>query len=87
MGRRAEAISILGKEVIQPQGLVGQAKDTIDSSGHELKEVFEILADSGCYPVFFHCTSGKDRTGLVTLLLLLLLEIPLDAISVDYMGE
>lgn len=87
MGRRTEAISVLGKEVIQPQGLVGQARDSIDSSGNELKQVFETLADSGSYPVFFHCTSGKDRTGLVALLLLLILEIPLDVISVDYMAS
>lgn len=87
MGRRTEAISVLGKEVIQPRGLVGQAKDSIDSSGHELKGIFETLANSGSYPVFFHCTSGKDRTGLVALLLLLILEIPLDVILVDYMAS
>lgn len=84
MGRRTEAISILGKEVIQPRGLVGQAIDSLDSSGYELKQVFGVLAENGNYPVFFHCTSGKDRTGLVAFLLLLVLEIPLDVISVDY---
>ncbi|KAL8944668.1 MAG: hypothetical protein Q9211_000512 [Gyalolechia sp. 1 TL-2023] len=87
VGRRSEAITILGKEVIQPRGLVGQAIDTIDSSGGELKQIFDILADAESYPLFFHCTSGKDRTGLLAFLILLVLDIPLDVISVDYMAS
>ncbi len=31
-----------------------------------------------------HCTQGKDRTGMVMAMLLLLLEVPLDAITHDY---
>lgn len=87
IGRRTEAISVLGKEVIQPGGLVGQAKDTIDCSGIELKRVLEILANAGNYPIYFHCTQGKDRTGLVALLLLVILNIPQDVIAVDYLAS
>lgn len=87
LGRRTQAISVLGKEVIQPGGLVGQAKDTIDSSGIELKRILEILSNAGNYPIYFHCTQGKDRTGLVALLLLVILNIPLDIIAVDYMAS
>ncbi|KAL9006708.1 MAG: hypothetical protein Q9188_000582 [Gyalolechia gomerana] len=87
MGRRSEAVAILGKEVIQPRGLVGQAIDSIDSSGGELKQIFDVLADAENYPLFFHCTSGKDRTGLLAFLILLVLDVPLDVISVDYMAS
>ncbi|KAL8695517.1 MAG: hypothetical protein Q9218_000095 [Villophora microphyllina] len=87
IGRRTEAISVLGREVIQPGGLVGQAKDTIDSSGSELRQVFQVLADADNYPIYFHCTQGKDRTGLIALLLLLILGIPLDVIIVDYLAS
>ncbi|KAL8969901.1 MAG: hypothetical protein Q9183_001771 [Haloplaca sp. 2 TL-2023] len=83
-GRRAEAIAILGKEVIQPRGLIGQAIDTVDNSGAELRKVFQVLANANSYPVYFHCTQGKDRTGLVALLLLLMLGVPLDVIDLDY---
>lgn len=31
-----------------------------------------------------HCTQGKDRTGLIIALLLLLLEVPLEAVTYDY---
>ncbi len=34
-----------------------------------------------------HCTQGKDRTGLVVLILLLLLGTPLDAIAADYLAS
>lgn len=87
VGRRNEAIAILGKEVIQPRGLVGQAIDSIDSSGGELKQIFDLLANVESYPLFFHCTSGKDRTGLVALLILLVLDVPLEVIAVDYMAS
>ncbi|RAL06754.1 putative tyrosine/serine protein phosphatase [Aspergillus homomorphus CBS 101889] len=37
------------------------------------------------YPVIVHCTQGKDRTGLIILLLLLLTgAVPQDAIRADY---
>ncbi|KAL8656653.1 MAG: hypothetical protein Q9210_000085 [Variospora velana] len=87
VGRRTEAIFILGSEVIQPRGLLGQAKDSIDSSVMELKQILEILAEAENYPVLFHCTSGKDRTGLIAFMLLLILDIPLDVISADYLAS
>ncbi|KAL8696015.1 MAG: hypothetical protein Q9224_003017 [Gallowayella concinna] len=87
LGHRTEAIQILGKEVIQPRGLVGQATDAVDSSGTELKQIFDVLAEAESYPIFFHCTSGKDRTGLVAFMLLMILGVPFDIISVDYMAS
>ncbi|KAL8673714.1 MAG: hypothetical protein Q9168_001875 [Polycauliona sp. 1 TL-2023] len=86
VGRRPEAIAILGKEVIRPRGLIGQAIDLIDSSGNELKQIFQVFADAQ-YPIFFHCTSGKDRTGLVAFILLMILEVPLPIVAVDYMAS
>lgn len=57
---------------MQPRGLIGLGEDTLDYSVAEMKAVFEILAAGDAYPVLVHCTQGKDRTGLVVLLLLLL---------------
>lgn len=37
------------------------------------------------YPVFIHCTSGKDRTGIVIASILWLLGIPEDIIRGEYM--
>lgn len=84
---RVEAISILGREVMQPRGLIGLGKDTIDYAKHEICEIMEVMADTSNYPIIIHCTQGKDRTGLVIILLLLLLDTSLDAISTDYLAS
>ena len=86
-GYRPEAVSILGKEVMQARGLEGLASDTLDFSTSEIREIFEILARERSYPLLVHCTQGKDRTGLVIILLLLLLDIPKDAITADYLAS
>lgn len=84
---RVEAISILGREVMQPRGLIGLGKDTIDYAKHEFCQIMEVMADSSNFPIIIHCTQGKDRTGLVITVLLLLIDTPLDAISSDYLAS
>ncbi|KIW98878.1 uncharacterized protein Z519_00541 [Cladophialophora bantiana CBS 173.52] len=84
LGYRTEGISVLGKELMLPRGLVGLGIDTLDHSCPEIKEVFDILADETAWPVMVNCTQGKDRTGMIVLLVLLLCNIDLDAISQDY---
>ena len=86
-GHRSRAIGILGKEVMAPRGLIGLGEDTLDHSSKELYEIFSVLADSNSYPLLVHCTQGKDRTGLVVVLLLLLLKVPIDSIVVDYLAS
>ncbi|KFY94224.1 hypothetical protein V498_03966 [Pseudogymnoascus sp. VKM F-4517 (FW-2822)] len=98
-GYRMEAISILGREVMNPRGLIGLGYDTIDYCGAELATVcpppeFPLppltsqalgeFASSPRYPILVHCTQGKDRTGLIICLLLLLLDVPVDAVTYDY---
>ena len=87
LGYRNAAIGILGREVMAPRGLIGLGKDTLDYGTNELRQIFFLLADPATYPILIHCTQGKDRTGLVIMLLLLLLDVPVDAISADYMAS
>lgn len=84
LGYRLQGISIIGKNVLQPRGLIGLGKDTLKHSGPEIKEVFDVLANPESYPVLVHCTQGKDRTGLIVTLVLLLCGVDIDAISDDY---
>ncbi|QKX62643.1 uncharacterized protein TRUGW13939_09804, partial [Talaromyces rugulosus] len=89
-GYRTDAARLVATNVMKPRGLIGLAQDMLDCAGAEIREIFDILADSAAYPVVVHCTQGKDRTGLIILLLLLLLvettavDIPLNTISADY---
>jgi len=85
VGKRTEAISILGVNVMTERGLIGLGEDSLDVCTKEVTEFFDILADPESYPVMVHCTQGKDRTGLTVLLSLLLLEVPLEAAEYDYM--
>lgn len=39
LGYRMEAISILGREVMQPRGLIGLGYDSMDNCGPEIAEV------------------------------------------------
>ncbi|KAE8163169.1 protein-tyrosine phosphatase-like protein [Aspergillus tamarii] len=89
-GYRNDAVIIVGEQVMSPRGLIGLGLDTLDSSMAEMREIFELLAsqrDGGdrTYPVLVHCTQGKDRTGLVVLMLLLLTGVVSDeAMTADY---
>jgi protein tyrosine/serine phosphatase len=69
---------------MQPRGLVGLGEDTLDHSGPELKQVMDVLADPKAYPLIVHCTQGKDRTGITILLVLLLCQMDIAAITADY---
>jgi protein-tyrosine phosphatase len=47
-------------------------------------QAFREFASANRYPILIHCTQGKDRTGLLVALILLLLDVPLDSITYDY---
>ena len=49
-----------------------------------IKYVLEICADKSRHPVAFHCTAGKDRTGMITAIVLSLLGVPDESIVQDY---
>lgn len=51
-----------------------------------LNEVFRCLINEvERFPVFFHCTSGKDRTGVVVAVLLLVLGVDRELIIQEYL--
>ncbi|KAF2156858.1 hypothetical protein K461DRAFT_317050 [Myriangium duriaei CBS 260.36] len=82
--QRLAAIRVLAT-VMGPRGLSGMAEDTLSASWREIREVFARLAEPEAWPVLVHCTQGKDRTGLVVLLLSLLAGVELSACQSDYM--
>jgi protein-tyrosine phosphatase len=84
LGYRDSAIAILGREVMSPRGLVSLGLDTLDHSTHEIKTCFDILSQPESYPIMVHCTQGKDRTGLIILLILLLCGVSQEAAEQDY---
>ncbi|KAI1391178.1 tyrosine/serine protein phosphatase [Hypoxylon trugodes] len=85
LGYRMQAVSLLGREVMQPLGLVGLSLSTMDASGPEIVEALRTLTTPSSPPVLVHCTQGKDRTGLIIALALMTLGVPTDAIAHDYL--
>lgn len=62
----------------------------IDECSDQFAKVLRFLASAdftadGSQSVLFHCTAGKDRTGLMAAILLHLLEVPRSTILEDYM--
>ena len=51
-----------------------------------LNDIIKLFEDKTLtYPVLIHCTSGKDRTGVVIAAILKILEIPDDVIIQEYL--
>lgn len=46
--------------------------------------IFDVMADTDQLPLLIHCTAGKDRTGVVTALLMSILGVDRDVIEADY---
>jgi protein-tyrosine phosphatase len=56
----------------------------IDSHRTQFREVFAELLENADGAVLYHCTAGKDRTGVQTALILTALGVPRDVILADF---
>lgn len=54
---------------------------------HVFRKFFKVLLENGQpeQSVVFHCSAGKDRTGITAILFLLLMNVPEDYIVQDYL--
>jgi protein-tyrosine phosphatase len=57
----------------------------LESARAGYRRLFLRLADGDHHPALFHCTTGKDRTGWAAAALLLLLDVPREAVMEDYL--
>jgi len=53
-------------------------------AGDGIGQALRLTADERAAPLVFHCIAGKDRTGVVSALVLALLGVPDDDIADDY---
>lgn len=56
----------------------------IQNKADAFAEILKTIADEPDTVVLYHCTNGKDRTGTMTMLLLLIAGVPEDTILSDY---
>lgn len=73
-------ISLMGEEKLDlsklPPSLGEMYAQALDSSQPQFKAVFEAMAAQADGAILFHCTAGKDRTGMIAALLLDLAGVP-----------
>ncbi len=67
------------------QFMIDANRSFIESSSNQYRQFFELLLDESTYPILFHCSAGKDRTGLATALILSALGIEKQIIMDEYL--
>lgn len=68
------------------QLFVDVMKSFADTLAVDAKPVFELmLSDKKNEPLLYHCTGGKDRTGFMTAMILLALDVDRKTITEDYL--
>ena len=67
-----------------PECMFDVYRDLLDDSASSIRRVFEALDTDGC--ALFHCRAGKDRTGVIAMLLLGLAGVSDDDIVADYVA-
>lgn len=56
-----------------------------DTSSLRIRKILKLMMKNGNKAILFHCSYGKDRTGIIALLLLSMLGIEYDEIMKDYL--
>jgi len=69
---------------LRPGLLKAQYVDMLESAAPQIVAALTVLANSDAQPAVFHCTAGKDRTGLLSALVLSLLGVPEETVVADY---
>jgi protein-tyrosine phosphatase len=68
-----------------PPGFLGvQYKEMLDGAAPQIIGALSALAAPDARPAVFHCTAGKDRTGLLSAVVLSLLGVPEETVIADY---
>lgn len=83
----AKSIHTSKNDVINAMKHLYKILVTEDKYLNAYEEFFTYIQDQEKLPLLFHCSAGKDRTGLATALLLYALDIPKDIILKDYLAS
>ena len=74
----------IGKDIPETEELVPKSYMDMLTLQEKMKKIFEILGNNE--KVLYFCNAGKDRTGVITALILKLLDVSEDDIIEDYVA-
>jgi protein tyrosine/serine phosphatase len=64
--------------------LASRYLEMLDQGASSIISALDTIADADCLPLVFHCSAGKDRTGVLAAVLLSVLGVSDDDIAADY---
>jgi protein-tyrosine phosphatase len=67
-----------------PNAMADRYREMLDAAPESVAEALAVLSDPSAYPALVHCTAGKDRTGILTAIVLGVLGVADDTIVADY---
>jgi protein-tyrosine phosphatase len=68
----------------RPEDIAGQYVDILRTGRATIVHALNILADPASYPAVYHCMAGKDRTGILSAIVLGLVGVSDEDILADY---
>jgi protein tyrosine/serine phosphatase len=68
----------------EPAFVTSRYQQLLAEGSSSLARAVQVLAEPGALPAVFHCSAGKDRTGILAALVLGFLGVPRDVIVEDY---
>jgi protein tyrosine/serine phosphatase len=68
----------------EPAFVTSRYRQLFSEGSGSLARAVQVLAEPGALPAVFHCSAGKDRTGILAALVLGFLGVPRDVIVEDY---
>ena len=77
-------VKFYAKLVVNHQSVTEQYLNVLDYTKSAIVDVLRLMLQDDNLPMLIHCAHGKDRTGLITAILLGLLEVNEEDIATDY---
>jgi protein-tyrosine phosphatase len=78
-------LSRVGKDISGETFMMDLYAIMVDAARPQYRELFRLISDAANTPLLFHCSAGKDRTGIAAALIYHALGVERETICADYL--